>query len=108
MEAYLAMLLAGLSCGLLLLLPLALRTHATQSADRDKAWRDELPWLLQLLRPMMRWYTPAVESSLSTQRREVTQSQLNTAGAAYLISPAEFLIIRRLALPVGVVVTSRM
>jgi tight adherence protein C len=106
MEAYLAMFLAGLSGGLLLLLPLALRTHAAQSADRDKAWRDELPWLLQLLRPVMRWYAPAVESSLSTQRREVIQSQLNTAGAAYLISPAEFLIIRRIALLVGLSIST--
>ena len=102
MDAYFAMLLAGLSCCLLLLLPLALRGHAAQSADRETAWRDELPWFLGLLRPAMRWYAPAVESSLSTQRREVIQSLLNTAGAAYLISPAEFLIIRRVALVVGV------
>lgn len=102
MEAYLSMLLAGLSCAVLLLLPLALRSRATQSKDRDVAWRDELPWALRLLRPAMRWYAPAVESSLSVQRREILQSRLNAAGAAYMISPAEFLVIRRVTLVVGV------
>lgn len=105
MEAYFAMLLAGLACGLLLLVPFALRSRAAQSADRDKAWRDELPWLLKLLQPAMRWYVPAVEASLSAQRREVMQAQLDTAGAAYLISPAELLIIRRFALIVGLAIS---
>jgi tight adherence protein C len=106
MEMYLALLMAGLSCALVLLLPLALRSHAAQSAERDEAWRDELPWLLQLLRPAMRWYGSAVDASLAPQRREVIQTQLNAAGAAYLISPAEFLIIRRAALGLGVVISA--
>lgn len=101
MEAYLSMLLAGISCGVLLLLPLALRSRSSQSTVRDAAWRDELPWFLRLLRPVVRWYAPAVESSLSAQRRENIQAQLNAAGAAYMISPAEFVILRRLALVGG-------
>jgi tight adherence protein C len=48
----------------------------------------------------MRWYSEAVDASLTAQRREVLQAQLDAAGAAYLISPAEFVIIR---LVVGVV-----
>jgi tight adherence protein C len=42
---------------------------------------------------------------LPPQRREVIQSQLNAAGAAYMISPAEFLIVRRLALVVGLLLS---
>lgn len=106
MEMYLALAMAGVSCALVLLLPLALRSHAAQSAERDEAWRDQLPWLLQLLRPAMRWYGSAVDASLSPQRREVIQTQLNSAGAAYLICPAEFLIIRRAALCLGVVISA--
>jgi tight adherence protein C len=56
----------------------------------------------------MRWYAPAVESSLSTQRREIIQAQLNAAGAAYMISPAEFVIIRRLALVGGLAISCSM
>lgn len=95
MNLYLAMTLAGLSGCLVLLLPLALRTGTQPAPTRDEAWRDQLPWFLRLLRPAMRWYSEAVDASLTSQRREVLQAQLDAAGATYLISPAEFLIIRR-------------
>lgn len=95
------MMLAGLSCCLVLLLPLALRTGKESSSTRDEAWRDQLPWFLRVLRPAMRWYSEAVDSSLTSQRREVIQAQLDAAGAAYLINPAEFLIIRRVVGVVG-------
>lgn len=51
----------------------------------------------------MRWYSAAVDASLTSQRREVLQTQLDAAGAAYLISPAEFIIIRRVVGVVGAV-----
>jgi tight adherence protein C len=101
MRLYIAMSLAGLSCCLVLLLPLALRTGAEPSPTRDEAWRDQLPWFLRVLRPAMRWYSEAVDASLTSQRREVLQAQLDAAGAAYLISPAEFVIIRRVVGVVG-------
>lgn len=95
MSMYLAMTLAGLSCCLVLLLPFALRSGHEPSVSRDEAWRDQLPWFLRVLRPAMRWYSEAVDASLASQRREVLQAQLDAAGAAYLINPAEFLIICR-------------
>jgi tight adherence protein C len=101
---YVAMMLAGLSCCLVMLLPVALRTGKEPSAIRDEAWRDQLPWFLRVLRPAMRWYSEAVDASLTTQRREVLQTQLDAAGAAYLINPAEFLIIRRVVGVVGATV----
>lgn len=101
MSMYFAMTLAALSCCLVLLLPLALRTGKESSSTRDEAWRDQLPWFLRVLRPAMRWYSEAVDSSLTSQRREVMQAQLDAAGAAYLINPAEFLIIRRVVGVVG-------
>jgi tight adherence protein C len=54
----------------------------------------------------MRWYSEAVDASLTSQRREVLQAQLDAAGAAYLISPAEFLIIRRVVGVVGATATA--
>lgn len=97
----LACVLAAAACMLLLLLPLALRQRATQSEERDLAWRDELPPLLRALRPIVRWYASSVEASLTAQKREVLQSQLNTAGAGYWLTPAEFIVLRRLALICG-------
>jgi tight adherence protein C len=95
MSMYLAMLSAGLSCCLVMLLPIVLRSSTRLPVNRDEAWRDNLPWFLRALRPAMRWYSTSVDSSLTTQRREVLQAQLDSAGAAYLISPAEFVVIRR-------------
>lgn len=103
---YVAMTLAGLSCCLVLLLPIALRTGKEPSATRDEAWRDRLPWFLRVLRPAMRWYSEAVDASLTAQRREVLQAQLDAAGAAYLINPAEFVIIRRVVGVVGTTVSA--
>lgn len=89
--------LAALACMLVLLLPLALRRRATGTAARDIAWRDELPLALRLLRPLLRWYTASVEGGLASHKREIIQTQLNAAGAGYLITPAEFIVIRRVA-----------
>ncbi|WP_157994216.1 type II secretion system F family protein [Peristeroidobacter agariperforans] len=53
----------------------------------------------------MRWYSEAVDVSLTSQRREVLQAQLDAAGAAYMISPAEFLVIRRIVGAAGAAVS---
>lgn len=106
MSEYLAPILAALSCCLILLLPLALRRSAAESADRDAAWRDELPVVLRFLRPALRWYASGVDQSLASHKRDVLQAQLNTAGAAYLITPAEFLVVRRFAFVAGIAVAT--
>jgi tight adherence protein C len=106
MQMILAMSFAGLSCALLLLIPIALPRRNAPVSARDQAWRDHLPLFLRLTRPLLLWYAPALDLSLNPQRREVIQSQLNAAGAAYLVSPAEFVILRRMALISGVVVAA--
>jgi tight adherence protein C len=106
MKMFLAMVFAGLSCALVLLIPIALPRRNEPVSEREHAWRDDLPLFLRLLRAPLQWYAPAVDSSLSPQRREVIQSQLNAAGAAYLLSPAEFVILRRLASIAGIVIAA--
>ena len=106
MQMFLAMLFAGMSCALVLLIPIALPRRSEPVSVRDQAWRDELPLFLRVLRAPLQLYAPAVESSLSPHRREVIQSQLNAAGAAYLVSPAEFVILRRLAVVAGIVIAT--
>ncbi len=101
MSSYLAPAFTALACSLLLLLPLALRRHAKESEDRDAAWRDKLPLLLRLIRPAFRWYGAEVDQSLPGLKRDVLQAQLNAAGFAYVITPAEFLVVRRLAFVAG-------
>jgi len=106
MDAYIASTLAALACTLVLLLPLALRRNqGTENLARDSAWRDRLPPVLTLVRPALRWYAASVDESLASHERDVLQARLNTAGAAYLITPAEFLIIRRFAFVVGGLLT---
>ncbi len=95
-------LLAALACSLILLLPLALRRRTRESLQRDSAWRDELPPLLRLLRPAFRWYAAEIDQSLPGHRRDVVQGQLNTAGLSYMITPAEFLVVRRIAFVAGI------
>jgi hypothetical protein len=85
-----------------LLLPLALRRRTTVPRERDDAWRDRLPTCLQLTRPLIRWYAASVDEEharLSTPR---VQTQLNMAGATYLLTPTEFIVTQRLACVLGV------
>lgn len=105
MSSFIAPLLAAISCCLLLLLPLVLRRRAAETADRDAAWRDELPALIRFLRPALRWYASAVDQSLPVQKRDLLQSQLNAAGLAYILTPAEFVVIRRFAFVAGTITT---
>lgn len=100
--SFLPPLLSALACSLILLLPLVLRRRARESTQRDSAWRDELPLLLRLLRPAFRSYATEVDQSLTGHRRDIVQAQLNTAGLSYMITPAEFLVVRRLAFVTGI------
>lgn len=102
-DAYIAPALVAFACSMVLLIPIALRSRARQSADRDVAWRDRLPPALKLLRPLVRWYASTVDEGLSAHKRDVIQTQLNAAGASYMITPAEFLVIRRLSFIAGLV-----
>jgi tight adherence protein C len=54
----------------------------------------------------MRWYSVPVEASLTSQRREVLQAQLDAAGAAYLINPAELIVIRRVVAVLGATISA--
>ena len=101
MDVYLAPFLAAAACCFVLLLPLVLRRRSAVSRERDEAWRDHLPTFLQITRPLVRWYATSVDEGLPIYKRDVLQSQLNTAGASYLVTPAEFMVIRRLAFVLG-------
>jgi tight adherence protein C len=104
MDGYLAPILAAFSCCLILLIPLALRRRASEPEHRDAVWRDELPALLRVLRPALRWYTSGVDETLATHKRDVLQTQLNAAGLAYITTPAEFIVVRRFAFVLGVLI----
>jgi tight adherence protein C len=105
MNALLASVLTAVACGLILLLPLVLRRRSRESVQRDAAWRDRLPPLIRLLRPAFRWYATEVDQSMPGHKRDVLQSQLNAGGFAYVITPAEFLVVRRAAFIAGLAIS---
>ncbi len=102
MSSLLAPALAAFACTLIVLLPLALRGRSAEPLDRDNAWRDRLPPVLQMVRPLVRWYASGVDAALSGHKRDVLQARLNAAGAGYMLTPAEFLVVRRLTFIAGV------
>lgn len=104
MDASLPSIFAALAFTLVLALPIALRSRAKEPLERDLAWRDELPPVLRVSRPLLRWYASSVDAGLTTHKREVIQSQLNAAGAAYLITPAELIVIRRVACVIALLI----
>lgn len=101
MDAYLAPLLAAVAASLALLLPVVLRS-AGEPGERDTEWRDQSPLVLRLLRPVTSSYARSIEATLGPHKRDVLQARLNAAGATYLITPAEFLVLRRVAFAIGV------
>lgn len=105
MNALLASILTAVACCLILLLPLVLRRRSRESVQRDSAWRDQLPPLIRLLRPAFRWYATEVDQSMPGHKRDVLQAQLNAGGLAYVITPAEFLVVRRAASIAGLAIS---
>ena len=101
MDAYLPVVLAAIASVTLVLLPFALRGRTAQPVARDAAWRDRLPWMLKAVRPLVRWYASSVDAALTSTRRDVIQNRLNAAGASYMITPAELVVLRRVAFVVG-------
>src|SRR5262245_59452791 len=108
MQAYLISFLAALAIGLVVMIPFMLRSRAPVDGVRDAAWRDELPLFVRLFRPLMRAYAANVEEGLDPHKRDVLQSQLDNAGASYLMTPAEFIVIKRVAVLLGVVLAAYM
>jgi tight adherence protein C len=105
MNALLASVLTAVACGLILLLPLVLRRRSRESVQRDSAWRDQLPPVIRLLRPAFRCYATEVDQSMPGHKRDVLQAQLNAGGLAYVITPAEFLVVRRAAFIAGLAIS---
>jgi tight adherence protein C len=101
MDAYFSSTLAAVAVAMLVLLPFALRGRFARPETRESAWRDRLPLALKVFRPFISWYASSVDESLTTLEREVSQSRLNAAGAGYLITPAELIVLRRLSFVVG-------
>jgi tight adherence protein C len=108
MQPYLISFLAALAIVLVVLIPFMLRSRAPVDGLRDAAWRDELPLFVRLFRPLMRAYAGNVDDSLDPHRRDVLQSQLDNAGASYLMTPAEFIVIKRAALLLGLLFAAYM
>lgn len=104
MDACLAPLLVAVAASLALLLPVVLRS-SDEPSERDAEWRDQSPVALRLLRPVIRSYARNVEASMDGHKRDILQARLNAAGATYLITPAEFLVLRRVAFTIGVAAT---
>jgi tight adherence protein C len=101
MDAYIAPILIAFACSVVVAIPVALRRQAAQPEERDAAWRDRLPLALRALRPLLRWYASSIDEELPSSKREVIQTQLNAAGASYLLTPAELIVVRRVAVVVG-------
>jgi tight adherence protein C len=102
LHAYLPPLLLAIACALIGLMPLALKSRGANASDRDLAWRDRLPTVLSALRPLVGWYAAAVDDGLPAAKRDLLQKQLNLSGAGYLLTPAELIVVKRIALVFGI------
>jgi tight adherence protein C len=103
MQLYLISFLVGLAIVLVVMIPFLLRSRRRVDGARDAAWRDELPLFVRLFRPLMRAYAANVEDGMDPHRRDTLQSQLDNSGASYLMTPAEFIVTKRVALLLGLV-----
>lgn len=97
LESMLAPVLVALACAGLLSLPIVLRKAPPAVDMRGDAWRDPPPLALRLLQPIIKAYAYTIDSGLTLERRDALQERINAAGASYLLTPAEFLVTRRLA-----------
>src|SRR5262245_11586186 len=93
--------LAAIACAAFLLLPIVIRKVAPAGDVRGDAWRDQLPLLMRLLHPLVKAYAYTIDSGLAEDKRDALQDRINSGGAGYLLTPAEFLVMRWLGLIIG-------
>jgi tight adherence protein C len=96
-QSWFAPTLVALACAGLLTLLIVLRKSPPSVDTRGDAWRDPPPPLLRMLQPILKAYAYTIDSGLTLERRDTLQERINAAGASYLLTPAEFLVTRRLA-----------
>jgi tight adherence protein C len=88
--------LAAFCAGSIVAVPIVLaRSDANEVIEE---WRDKPPGIIRLLRPLVRLYAHRVEASIDPHKREILLGKLTESGYGYILSPEEFIVMRRLGL----------
>ncbi|MCU7830054.1 MAG: type II secretion system F family protein [Candidatus Thiodiazotropha sp. (ex Myrtea sp. 'scaly one' KF741663)] len=96
----LAIVLASICAGAFVSVPVMLARKGREKNNDE--WRDRPPGFIRLLRPMVRLYTHRIEMSMDSQKRDMVLGRLTEAGYGYVLSPEEFVVMRRLGLLIAV------
>ncbi|MCU7853540.1 MAG: type II secretion system F family protein [Candidatus Thiodiazotropha sp. (ex Monitilora ramsayi)] len=96
----LAIVLASICAGAFVFVPVMLARKGREKNNDE--WRDRPPGFIRLLRPMVRLYTHRIEMTMDSHKRDMVLSRLTEAGYGYVLSPEEFVVMRRLGLLIAV------
>ncbi|WP_315981364.1 type II secretion system F family protein [Aliamphritea spongicola] len=91
----LVLLFVGCSIAMLVAIPWALSQRAGE--EQNDSWRDSTGGLIKLLRPVLRLYSSQVYAGMSKPRYNELAGKLQISGLSYVISPEEFVVLKRLS-----------
>lgn len=92
----LAAALAAFCAGGIVSVPILLARR--DADDVIEEWRDRPPGFVRWLRPIVRLYAHRVEASMDPHKRDMLYGKLTESGYGYILSPEEFVVMRRLGL----------
>lgn len=88
--------MAAFCAGGLVAVPIILARSETEEVTEE--WRDSSPGFIKILRPLVRLYAHRVETTLDPHKKEILLARLTESGYGYILSPEEFVVMRRLGL----------
>jgi tight adherence protein C len=88
--------MAAFCAGGLVAVPIILARSETEEVTEE--WRDSSPGFIKILRPLVRLYAHRVETTLDSHKKEILLAKLTESGYGYILSPEEFVVMRRLGL----------
>jgi tight adherence protein C len=88
--------LAAFCAGGIVAVPIMLAKNDPDALVEE--WRDKPPGFIRYLRPVVRLYAHRIEETIDPHKREILMAKLTESGYGYILSPEEFVVMRRLGL----------
>lgn len=77
--------------------------HRQRPHGEDDSWRDRLPLLFRLVRPVVGLFAHHVAERMNSGYRDLLTERLQRGGVGYVMRPEEFVVTRRMGLVTGVI-----
>ncbi|GGK65816.1 type II secretion system F family protein [Amphritea balenae] len=87
---------AGGAVLLLVAIPWAISTSENTQINNE-SWQDSSGSFIKMVRPLLRMYSASAEENMAPEKSDRIKKKLQISGLGYIITPAEFFVLKRLS-----------